>query len=772
MAFGLCNAPELFQKTMEMVLSGCKGVVVFMDDIIVFGESLEEHDQNLRKVLEVLENYGICLKPPKCRFRQAEVQFLGHKFSRLGATPTEDKIAAVMNAREPQNSAEVRSFLGMVNYVGPFIKNLATLTSPLNKISNEKSKFCWTETEANAFQKIKEKITKIDFLSPFDHRRRTRLVVDASPIGLGAVLLQYVEGMPHVIGYASKALTTTQQKYHQTEKEALAIVWGVEKFSNYLYGINFEIESDHKALEFLFKAGSKPCLRVERWVLRLQAYKFTVIYKKGAENIADSLSRLIDTNLDQEPFKEDSEAYINALTESIAVDFAEIEEATQKDPELLELYECLKTGNWCFASENLKKFLPFRNELGYVGKMIVREDRIIIPEYLRTRILELGHEGHPGQTVMTKRLRSKLWWPRMDTDIINHVKNCSQCLIVSRGDPPEPVIRSEMPKGPWKFVAIDFLGPLPNGQYILVAICYFSRYKEVKFMSRITAKATIIELEEIFVRLGYPEKIRLDNGKQFISTEFKTYCDVKNIQHDPTTPYSPNENGEVERQNRSLLKRLRIAYNEGLDLKEELQRYLMMYYTTPHTITNKTPTQLMYGYTIRSKLPSLPDLNMYKSNESAVELDKIRKFAGKTYIDGKRRAKFSEIEEGDRVLVKNLTPENKLSARFDKEPGIVTRKTGSRCTVKMTNSDKVYERKSCHLKRTPDQPPPTTISLSQPGIPTAPLDKQQKDSEPAEQHASDPQDNDSSTHRPSRTHRAPAKYQDYVMRCSQEEGEM
>lgn len=326
-----------------------------------------------------------------------------------------------------------------------------------------------------------------------------------------------------MVSYASKSLTETERRYAQTEKEALALVWAVEKFQIYLLGIRFELETDHKPLEAIFSPDSTPCLRIERWVLRLQPFSYTVVYRKGKSNIADPLSRLPQGSND-EAFDPDCDVYIRNVVELSAIDIDEVEAESGNDEELIELRECLDRGIWNYTSNAIKPYFPFRNELGKVGDMVVRGSRLIIPKGLRRRMLQLAHEGHPGRTKMAERLRSTSWWPGMDNEIARTVDSCEGCRLVGLPERPEPMQRRRMPEAPWVDVAIDFLGPLPSGDYLLVIIDYFSRYKEVEIMRRITSVETVERLERIFVRLGYPTTITLDNGRQFVSREFEDYC--------------------------------------------------------------------------------------------------------------------------------------------------------------------------------------------------------------------------------------------------------
>lgn len=546
-------------------------------------------------------------------------------------------------------------------------------------------------------------IGNVQNLRFFDNTLRTRVIADASPVALGAVIIQFdgpTDDEPRPIAYASKSLTSTEKRYCQTEKEALALVWAVERFSIYLLGRRFELETDHKPLEAIFKPSSRPCARIERWVLRLQSFSFVVKYRKGKSNVADPLSRLVEEQTPEE-FDAESKFMVLAVLESAAVDVQLLEEMSSTDATLEAVKQCLRTGNW--EVQQAKPFAPFKAELGFVGDLLVRGNKLVVPDCLRPRMLDLAHEGHPGESVMKRRLRDRVWWPGMDRDTEKKVKSCEGCRLVSLPNRPEPMSRRELPSKPWIEVAIDFLGPMPCGTYLLVIIDYYSRYKEVEMMTKITAKETVDRLDRIFVRLGYPQTITLDNAKQFVGTEFEEYSKMKGITLSHSTPYWPQENGLVERQNRSLLKRLQISHALGRDWRRDLRDYLLMYYTTPHSITGKTPTELMNGgRTIRSKIPALDDIETIPVGNDVRDRDRLLKEKGKQAEDLRRHARRSSLSTGDVVLMQNLLPGNKLSTTYNPKEYVVTHRSGPRATIEDPGTGKSYDRNVSHLKKVSD----------------------------------------------------------------------
>ncbi|XP_026741387.1 uncharacterized protein K02A2.6-like [Trichoplusia ni] len=262
---------------------------------------------------------------------------------------------------------------------------------------------------------------------------------------------------------------------------------------------------------------------------------------------------------------------------------------------------------------------------------------------------------------------------------------------------PVPMKRRDLPSAPWVDVAVDLLGPLPNNDYLLVLIDYYSRYKEIKFTKTITSLQILKLLKEIFSRLGYPSSITADNGRQFVSDEFKEYCRQCNIKLFNTIPYWPQQNGEVERQNRDILKRLKISYMQKEDLKESVWEYLMMYNSTPHTVTGKTPSELFFCRQNRDKIPSIID---NKIDDSEVrDKDKIEKEKGKEYGDRKRHAEHSTLLEGDKVYIKDIGKGNKLTTTYKPTPHVVEHSDGGDVIVRNEETGQKLRRNVIHLKR-------------------------------------------------------------------------
>ncbi|XP_062557947.1 uncharacterized protein K02A2.6-like [Armigeres subalbatus] len=383
------------------------------------------------------------------------------------------------------------------------------------------------------------------------------------------------------------------------------------------------------------------------------------------------------------------------FTSPVAVKVEEIKAKSKDDGVIRDVVLAL---NGECLTERAKSFKPYMTELCVSEDVLLRGERIVIPHSLQDRILNLAHEGHPGIVVMKRRLRHKVWWPIMDKQVEIFVKSCKECTLVSSLSPPEPLIRTKMPDKPWTHIAIDFMGPLPSGHNLLVLIDYFSRFIEVVIMREITAKLTIQALHETFCRYGIPETMETDNGPQFVSEAMDQFCEEFGINLMKTSPYWPQANGEVERANRSLKKRLQISQEmSNADWKWDLRMYLLMYNSTPHSTTGVAPSALMFGRVLRDKLPEMRTLGT-KLVEDVMDRDSEKKLKEAEYADKRRHAQPSQIKAGDTVIAKRMIKANKLSSNFSPEELEVLYRTGSNVAVRSKESGRILHRNVFHLK--------------------------------------------------------------------------
>lgn len=327
----------------------------------------------------------------KCVIGVTNLEFLGHNITTEGIVASIDKIEALLSFRKPENPNEVRSFLGLANYLNRFLPNLSTMDEPLRNLTKKGVAFKWLTEHDKAFEMIKAMMIKPPALGFFKVGDRTVLMADASPTGLGAILMQLNEKGEHrVICYASKSLTETEKRYCQTEKEALSLVWSAEKFYVYLYGNEFELLTDCKALIYLFTHRSRPCARIERWVLRLQSFDYKVVHIPGDQNYADVLSRL--STMRAVPFDVLEEITIKEVVISsanaVAIKWNDLLEASKEDAEIQQALQAVRQGK---TQQLPVDFRAFANELCEVAGVLMRTDRIVMPERLRSQVLQIAH---------------------------------------------------------------------------------------------------------------------------------------------------------------------------------------------------------------------------------------------------------------------------------------------------------------------------------------------------------------------------------------------
>ena len=426
--FGVHCASEIFSKRISELLNGLEGVAHIQDDIIIWGNGKEQHDNRLRLVLDRIKSCGLKLNRAKCVFGVKEIKYVGHIFSHQGLQVDPSKIEAIVNMPIPQNTSAVHRFLGMITYLGRFIPNLSSKTSELRKLLQKDKVWEWSEKHAHQFRNLQKCITTSPVLQYFNPSLPIKLSVDASKEGLGAVLLQLHNEQWRPIAYASRALNSSEQNYSQIEKETLAVVFGTEHFNQYVYGIKFLVESDHKPLQSIFQRNiDKAPPRIQRMLLRLQKYDIELKFTPGTDiPIADALSR---ANLPTTS-KSTLDYQVHLLMSNLPVSenkLQEIRTATAKDQVLKKVKEFILNG-WPDSKKEIPgevmPYFQFKSELTIIpeptARSAVRRGLLIPLGYLHPGKCEHSEvQSHPpchGRTTffVVMRMRessqiSKIW---------------------------------------------------------------------------------------------------------------------------------------------------------------------------------------------------------------------------------------------------------------------------------------------------------------------------------------------------------------------------
>ena len=415
--FGISSAPSIFQAVMDQILKGQKNTICYLDDILVMGKNAEEHMEALEGVLKCLQDHRMKLRLDKCKFLQTSVEYLGHRIDENGLHPTTEKVNALVKAPRSKNVMELKSYLGLLNYYGHFLSNLSTTVQPLNELLCKGKKWIWSAECEKAFEQGKQALVNSQALVHYDPTKPITLACDTSPYGVGAVI-SHVElnGQERPVAFASRSLTKAERDYAQIEREALAIIFGVRKSHQYLYGRMFTLQTDHKPLMTIM--GSKtgiPTLaaaRMQRWAVILSAYQYKIEYRQSSKNAnADAMSRLPVGEAIPEC---DSGVFLCSFLEEIPIGARDIREATKVDYIVsLVLMYTLEDWPGCLdqTQHELRPYFNQKEHLSVEQGCILLGYRVIIPVKYRGRLLNELHTDHPGICKMKALARCYLWWP-------------------------------------------------------------------------------------------------------------------------------------------------------------------------------------------------------------------------------------------------------------------------------------------------------------------------------------------------------------------------
>lgn len=695
--YGINSAPEIFHRSFSELFSDIEGVAVYIDDLIIWGKTKEEHDNRLKKILDRAREKNIRFNLGKCKIGLKEVKYLGHIFSKDGLKPDDDKIQAVLKMKSPTNVKELETFLGMITYISKFIPNASQATTILRDLLKRNTIWNWNANHEEAFEKLKQMLINKPVLQYFDVDSPITLSVDASKDGLGAVLLQ--NNLP--VAYASKALTETQKRYAQIEKETLAIVFGCTKFHQYIFGKSFTIETDHKPLEAIFKKSLDKCpARLQRMRLRLQPYDFCLKYRPGKELLlADALSRSFMEDA-YDSFEGDIEVHVDVILQNIPMSNNKMKTfqiETEKDEEMKILKKYITDG-WPdskhMISELAKPYFHFKEELSVANGLILKNTRVVVPKSLRKDMLERIHYSHLGIEKCKNRAREILFWPNMNKEIEDLILNCSTCLRFQKSNPKEPLMPKEVPFGPWEVLGTDLF--YFQGRDFLIVIDYFSKFVEIAELKELSSLAVIKLLKSFFARFGIPKIVYSDNGPQY-SKMYKDFAKRWNFKAETSSPRFPQSNGMVERHLQTVKHMLNKAEYEGRDPFLTLLEYR----NTPIAHNLPSPAELMFGHKINGLLPRKEDFfadEKYKDDKHDQVRQKLlaRQEKQKKYYDYNAKP-LRKVEENDIVFVDDNYTTRKGQP---KQPAIVLGKAERPRSYNLLKEDgSVVQRNRRHLLR-------------------------------------------------------------------------
>ncbi|XP_045541427.1 uncharacterized protein K02A2.6-like [Papilio machaon] len=686
LVFGLSSAPAIFQRAMETVLSGLEGVLCLLDDILVTGRNREEHLARLSSVLQRLEEAGLTLQKDKCEFFKDEISYLGYVINKNGLKKSPEKVKAIVDAPVPTNVSQLQSFLGLANYYRNFVPGASSILKPLYDLLKKNNKWEWSQEHADAFVLIKNKLASDLVLAHFNQNAKLILTVDASPTGLGAILSQVGDdGAERPVSFASRTLTPAEKRYSQIQKEATAIIFGVRRFHQYLYGRTepFVLRTDHKPLLSIFGPHKGipevSANRLQRYAMFLGAYNYNIEYVRSADNSADYLSRASLAGVSENGAGStevgrascadaaaalcDRAAYVCFVVDgSLPITISELKNATSRDIIFRRVINYIFNGWPTKESDpNIKPYFLCRNQLSLENGCLMRGHKVVIPECLRPKILNELHSSHLGIVKTKAEARSRFWFPGVDDAIERLIGSCEICNRLRPSPPRAKMAPWKFPPQPFHRLHIDFLGPL-NGHTYLVIVDAYTKWVEVYDMNANSNSNAVIErLYDFMARFGLPKTIVSDNGTSFCSQQFLNFCAGNGITHLTTPAYHPASNGQAESSVKVIKKGIKsslLASRSAKECKLRLLKFLLDYRNSIHSTTGLSPAELVYGRKLRTRLdlikPSSP-------SSSCVPLAEFVKKKQCSQIEAHGGCNKQFFTPGDQVLYKKFAGNNKFT---------------------------------------------------------------------------------------------------------------
>lgn len=661
MPMGLKNSPSTFQRVMDNVLRELQNTIclVYLDDIIVFSTSLQEHMVNLEKVFQKLRESNFKIQMDKSEFLKLETAYLGHIISREGIKPNPDKISAIQNYPLPKTPTEIKRFLGLIGYYRKFIPNFARIAKPMTQCLKKGSKITFDQDYLDCFDKCKSLLINDPILQYPDFNKEFVLTTDASKLAIGAVLSQGPIGSDKPIAYASRTLNSSEINYSTIEKELLAIVWATKYFRPYLFGRKFKIVTDHRPLQWVMNI-KEPNSRLTRWRLRLSEYDFSVVYKQGKNNTnADALSRIeihneetssmVANPSEKPPTISDSRTatvHTDAENPILEVPISDdplnrfhkqihfvVVGDIKRRPTVSKPFEThtkttiqlsksnleqdvinaikeyvnpkVKTGIFIDPPLEMYSIIPIiqahfkSSSMNLVLSKVELEN---VKDYLKQQeIIKNYHEGktnHRGINECYLSLSRKYYWPKMKEHVTKYINECSICgqAKYDRNPIKQKFHVVPPPTRPFEIVHLDLLSV--ETQKYLTIVDAFSKYAQAYFLRDATAISVIQAILKFCSHHGLPLTVVTDRGPEFTNQLFMEFLRLHNIQHHKILAYTPNENGIVERFHSTILEHLRILKLEhkGESVINLMAYAVLGYNSAIHSFTKCRPIDIITGH--------------------------------------------------------------------------------------------------------------------------------------------------------------------------------
>ena len=612
MPFGIAAAPATFQKLMNMVLGKLlwNTAIVYLDDILIFSTNKEEHFKRINEVLMKIKEAGLRVNPEKCIFLTTETKFLGHIINNEGVKVDENKIEAIKNFVRPKCLKQLRSFLGLCNYYRKFIKNYSMFSRILESIcGTTNEKLIWSEKCEEAFEELKNALSKTPVLIYPNFQKEFILDTDASFDTIGAVLSQLDEqGHERVIAYGSHSMNKHEIGYCITRKELLAIYYFTQHFKHYLYGKKFKLRTDHKAITFMMTTKKPITAQFQTWINFLSSLDMDISFRKGIEHTnADALSRDKCGRCTQ-----CMEVHENPKTEKMKTRLLTMTAVKQgviwqKDNVEIENQKEL-------IMKNVKTKFKIDDDV-----IMTKENKIWIPKNNREKFIKEMHKilCHAGCKKVIDYIKVNYDMDELQMITTEIIQNCELCqkrkTLTTKTK--ETILKTEVSK-PFETIAIDFCGPLKTSvhgkKYILGIIDMCTRYISLTAVSKQDEKTTADTIMKFWIlKYGSPRIIQVDCGKTFESGVMKELAKTHNIMLQFSSPYHHSANGLIERQFRTIRDFMSTSIKDRLKSNwvEVLPEIEFALNATVQSTLGKSPAEIVFGFRITREWQNKKEVN-------------------------------------------------------------------------------------------------------------------------------------------------------------------
>lgn len=601
MPFGICNGPSVFQRAISKAVKDLKFVRVYIDDLLLPCETIEQGLEYLDLCLAALVKAGFTINLKKCRFFVTSIEYLGWIISAEGVRPSETKVKALVNSPIPKTVKQVRQFMGLASYFRKFIPEFASKTACITKLTKNGQNWEWGDEQNAARQYIIDKLTSEPILSIFDPSLPTELHTDASSIGYGGMLVQKHGTNNRVVAYFSRRTTEPESKYTSYELETLAVYNSLKVFRVYLLGISFKIVTDCNAIKStMYKKDLSP--RVARWWTYMQDFNFEVVYKKGIYvGHVDYLSRNPATSTASKLKFSEAPLNINLLTEHSSW----LEVAQHKDPETLSLIDRVQNGD--IGNDQY----VFKNNLLYYKCPIDNKLKAYVPKGSRLGILRLYHDEncHVGQEKTLQKIRESFWFPGINRFVRKYISHCLVCVKGKFHSGPHQGLLHPIDKTPIPFhtVHLDCTGPFTQSsegyKHIIIIIDAFTKYCILKPLKTMSGEEMSIVIRDALTMFGIPSKVITDRATNFSNVTLTDLFREWNVDHHMISTGTPRSNGQVERYVATIINMLTTICNNETEWPNSLYKVQQTLNTTIQKTTGFSPLRLLTGRD--SNIPSV-----------------------------------------------------------------------------------------------------------------------------------------------------------------------